>query len=372
MADLRHRERRVAQLRGQHRRPEVLAARPDRRGQLRRSGDRVALAVGRRHGQPHHARRQRVVGAARDHRRLARRRQPEPLSAGASPAPRRHAGDAAHGRGGALLQHRALAGGGGRRRDRRDPVGLQPEELRGGDDPDDRHLPAAGGGLLDRRRGRRAHLLGHRGRLPGLRRRRHGAALPRLRPRRQRHRRRDGRPAPGRARGTRLPERDALRHPLAAHRGARPGHPRLAGRRPAHHQGSGARMGAGLGRQDRGPRLGLPHRPEQRRRVRGRHLAERVVALLGQRQRLVDARRRQRAGARLSAHRHHHQRLLRRRPARRQPVLGDDRRRRRRDRGPDLALPGGAPRPVGLRLPGPIPTWWTSPWAGATSRPWCR
>ena len=151
VADLWHRERRVAQLRGEHRRTEVLAARPDRRRQLRRPGDRVALGVGRRHGRPDDARRQRVVGAARDHRRLARGGQPEPLPAGASPAPRRHAGDAAHGRRRALLQHRDLAGRGGRRRDRRDAVGLQPEELRGGDHPDDRHVPAAGGGVLDRR-----------------------------------------------------------------------------------------------------------------------------------------------------------------------------------------------------------------------------
>ena len=256
MADLRHRERRMAQLRRQHRGPEVLAARPDRRDQLRRPRDRVALGVGRRHGQPDDAGRQRVVGAARDHRRLARGGQSQPVPARASPASRRHAGDPAHGRRGAVLQHRDLARGGGRRGDRRDPVGLQPEELRGGDHPDDRHLPAAGSGLLDRRRRRRAHLLGHRCRLPGVRRRRHRAALPGLRPRRQRDRRRDGRPAAGGPGGSRLPERHALRHPLAPHRGARSGDPRLAGRRPAHHEGSGARLGAGLGTSGRGPTPG--------------------------------------------------------------------------------------------------------------------
>ena len=96
---------------------------------------------------------------------------------------------------------------------------------------------------------------------------------------------------------------------------------------------------------------GLPHRAEQRRRVRRGHLAEPVVALLGQRQRLVDARGRQRARARLPADRHDDQRLLRRRPARRQPVLGDPDRRRRGDRRARMALPGSPPRAVGLRLP---------------------
>ena len=58
-------------------------------------------------------------------------------------------------------------------------------------------------------------------------------------------------------------------------------------------------------------------------------------------------------GHAVPADRHGDQRLLRRRPAGRQPLLGDARGGRRRDRAARLALPGRAPRPLGLRFPDP-------------------
>ena len=353
MADLRHLQRGVAQLRRRRRRQEVLAARPDRRRQLRRPRAGLGVDVGRQPRQQDDTGRRGVVGAARRHRRGARRGDAQPVPGGPPAESDRLPGHAADGRRGPLLQHAAVAGRRRGREDGRDALGLQPQELRRGDDDDDRDVAPAGRRLLDRRRGGRAHLLGHRQRLRRLRGRDDRAAVRRLRDRRQRHGRRDGRPPAGHARRAGLPERAALRHPLAAHRRPRQGDPRLARRRPAHHQGGGPGLGAGLGRPHRRARLGLPHRAEQRRRVRRRHLAERVVALLGQRQRLVDARRRQRAGPRVPADRDDDERLLRGRPARRQPLLGNADRRRRGDRPARVALPGSPPWTVGLRLPHP-------------------
>ena len=84
-------------------------------------------------------------------------------------------------------------------------------------------------------------------------------------------------------------QRAAVGHSLPADRRPRHGDPRVPRGRPAHHEGSDSGVGARVGRADRRPRVGLPHRPERRRRVRGGHLAQRLVALLGERQRLVDA-----------------------------------------------------------------------------------
>ena len=165
---------------------------------------------------------------------------------------------------------------------------------------------------------------GHRQRLPHLRRREDRAAVPRLRPRRRRPGRRDGRPAAARPRGAGLPERDSVRHPLAADRRPRQGD--TTARTSPTGASPRRRCRAGCGAWDvrTGEHAWDFHTvPNGARRVRRRYLAERVVALLGQRQRLVDARRRQRAGPRLPADRNDHQRLLRRRPARRQPVLGN-------------------------------------------------
>ena len=297
VADLRHLRRRMAQLRRGYRRQEVLAAGSDRRGQLLRSGAGLGVDVGRPPRQQDHAGGRRVVGAARRRGRGARRGDPQPLPDRPPAEPDRVPGHAADGRRRPLLQHAAVAGRRRRRRDRRDAVGLQPQELRRGHDDDDRDVAPAGRRLLDRRRRRRAHLLGHRQRLSGVRRREDRAALRRLRSERQRHGRRHERRPARQPRRARLPERPALRDPLAADRRPRQGDPRLARRRPPDHQGGDPGLGPGLGRAHRRARLGLPHRAQQRRRVRGRHLAEPVLALLGQRQRLVDAGRRQRARA---------------------------------------------------------------------------
>ena len=175
VADLRHLQRRVAQLRRRHRGEEVLAAGPDRRRQLRRPGAGLGMDVRRQPRQQDDAGRRRVVGAARRRRRGPRRGDAQPLPDRPPAEPDRLPGHAADGRRGSLLQHAAVAGRRRRRSDRRDAVGLQPQELRRGDDDDDRDVAPAGRGLLDRRRGRRAHLLGHGQRLRGLRRRRRPA-----------------------------------------------------------------------------------------------------------------------------------------------------------------------------------------------------
>ena len=48
-------------------------------------------------------------------------------------------------------------------------------------------------------------------------------------------------------------------------------------------------MGTSVERAHGRTRVGLPHGPQQRRRIRVGHLAKRIMALLGQRQRLVNA-----------------------------------------------------------------------------------
>ena len=76
-----------------------------------------------------------------------------------------------------------------------------------------------------------------------------------------------------------------------------------------------AGLGPCLRHTDRPQQVGLPHRAPERRRVRVRHLAERVVALQRQHQHLVDDERRRGARLGLPAHRDADQRLLRRAPA---------------------------------------------------------
>ena len=149
------------------------------------------------------------------------------------------------------------------RHDRRDPLGIQPEKLRGRLSLDVQSVDPARRGLLDRWRERRAHLLGDRQRPSRMRSGQDGTPLSRLRPERQRHGRRDGRcPASG-TRVTRLSQRDGLLDLLATDHRARPGHPRLPGRRRANHQGGRAWMGEGLERANRRARVGLPHGTEQ-------------------------------------------------------------------------------------------------------------
>ena len=122
----------------------------------------------------------------------------------------------AHGRRDPLLQYCVITGGRGRRRDRRDPLGLQPQELRGRHHIDDRHLAAAWRGLLVGRDGP-ARVLGDGERLPDLRAGEDRSAVRRLRgawpsgP----HRRTPSR-GPDRSR---LSQRHALLGAIAADRG---------------------------------------------------------------------------------------------------------------------------------------------------------
>ena len=124
-------QRRVAHLRRRPRRHEVLPARPDRPDQLRRPGDRLALAVGRRVPEHRHAGRGRVVGRLAAHLRGAAAPRSGPLARRAAALHHEPEGDAADGGRAPLHQHADLAGRFHRRRDRRDALGLQPEDLRG-------------------------------------------------------------------------------------------------------------------------------------------------------------------------------------------------------------------------------------------------
>ena len=170
VANLRHVQRRVDELCRRRQGHEVLTARSDRPRQLRRSRDRLGVDHRRPRSEPLDAGRRRVVGAARCDRRFPGRRQAGSLPARPPPRLFPPAGDSADGGRRPLLQHAALAGCRGRRDDRRDALGLQPEELRGRNADDERPLVAAGRRLLDRRRGGRTHLVGNRQRLPRLRR----------------------------------------------------------------------------------------------------------------------------------------------------------------------------------------------------------
>ena len=88
-----------------------------------------------------------------------------------------------------------------------------------------------------------------------------------------------------------------------------------------------------------------------RRRVRQRHVAERLVALHGEHRGVGSDQRRPGAGHRVSPDRDADQRLLRRPPPRRQPLLRQYRGPRHGDRGSAVALPGHPPRRLGLGLP---------------------
>ena len=322
---VRRRRRRVAQLRRGPRQHEVLAARPDRRRQLRRSAHRVALGVG--------GRRRRSRGD-----RLGRR----------AVVDLRPAGDAADDRRGAVPVDRALPGGRGRCRHGGDDLGARPAGLPGREA--DTRLPLARRRLLERgRRQRRANLLGDQRGVPPGRRCAHRRTDPRLR--RRRPRRSDGgHPARG-ARRDELPGPQPHRRRIAArHRARRRPHAdhRVGLRDPPR---GAAGLGEGRRRADGRRQVGVPDRAPGRR-FRRRHVAERVVALLRQRQHLAAAELRRGARHVLPADRHADQRLLRRPPPGRQPLRREHRGRRRRDRRARLALPGRAPRGLGLRLPG--------------------
>ena len=166
--------------------------------------------------------------------------------------------------------------------------------------------------------------------------------------RRQRPRGPDGRHPARRARLGRLSGQRLDGRRLAAHRGARRGGHADGDLRLPPDEGGPARLGEGDRRADRRRVVDVPHRSAGGR-LRRRHVAERLVALLGQLQRLVDHERGRGAGLRLPADRHGHQRLLRRAPPGRQPVRREPGGGRHRDRPAHVALPVRAPRPVGLR-----------------------
>ena len=86
------------------------------------------------------------------HRRSRGGGRSEPLAGRAAALHHEPEGDAADGRRAPVHQHADLAGRVHRRRDRRDAVGLQPEDLRGRHNDDDRALEPARGGVLVRRR----------------------------------------------------------------------------------------------------------------------------------------------------------------------------------------------------------------------------
>ena len=204
-------------------------------------------------------------------------------------------------------------------------------------DPAPQGLPRGGDArrrLLDRRQ-RRAHPGAARP-APHRAQREDRPAVPRLR--RRRPREPDDRARPG--------------GPLPLDRGAAGGRRRRCDGpiddRHVHHQGSGARAGAGVRRADRRAALGVPHDPAGGG-VRHRHLGGRFVAVLGARPGLVADERRPRARLRLSAGDLADQRHVRRASRRRQPVRPEHRLRRRGDRRTGLALPDGSPRLVGLR-----------------------
>ena len=294
--------------------------------QLRRARDRLALAVGRRRARPRRAARE-----------AAHRQHPE------LQGPRRSWW------GGVLYITTAIAPGGGhRRRHGRDLVGPRPAGLPGQPVAARQRRPRVqfpGAGVLDRR-GRGARAVGNQRGVPARRRRPDRGADTDVR--RRRPRRPDGRHPARRARRGRLSRQQLDGSRLPAHRGARRGGHADGDLRLPPDEGGPAGLGEGDRRADRRDPVDVPHGAAGGR-LRRRHVAERLVALLGQHQRLVDHERRRGARLRLPADRHGHQRLLRRAPPGRQPLRREPRRARHRDRPAHVALPVRAPRPVGLR-----------------------
>ena len=210
---------------------------------------------------------------------------------------------------------------------------------------DQRHPPHVGPRrrLLDRRRGRRAHLPGDH-RLPARRARRpDGAAGAGVR--RGRHRRPEARQRPVHRPPDRRDrvEQCPRSRPRRGHRGGVAPLRRVAAE-PRERQGLHPR----LRRPHRRAPVDLPHHPAARP-VRARDVAERLRRLHREHRHLDQPDRRRGARHRLPPHRDPHRRLLRRPPARRQPVRREPRRRRPRDRRAALALPVRAPSHLGLR-----------------------
>ena len=344
-------QRRVADVQRRPRRHEVLASGADRRGQLRQPRSGVALAFRGRGAQPRRAGRRRVADRFPARLRRAAPARPAPLARRPAAHDHQPQGDPADGRRPVVHQHAHLGRGRGRRADRRDDLDLQPEELRGRHHHHERPLEPARRGVLVGRAGAagRTHLLGHRQRLPGLRRCRHRPALRRLR--RGRARRLDeGHPARD-ARRAGLAERPALLRPVAADRRRRHGGDADVDLVAQQHEGAAARLDARLRRAHGGDRMDVPYHPPGRR-VRQRHVGRRLVAPHRQGRRVDDDERRPAARLHLPAPQHGGARLLRRPPARRQPVRGEPAGARPGNGRTGLALPVRPPRAVGLRPAG--------------------
>ena len=304
------RARRVAPLRGRRQRPQVLGAEPDLEGKRPTASRGLALPIAR----------PRVPG----------RSDPAPVAQRGHPVDGQRPALQHHG-----PRHHLRAGSG----HRRGPLGVRPRELRAGAS-EQRRVPAARHGLLDRRHGGAAADR-HRRRLPAVARRAHRPARPRVRGQRQ------GRP------DHRYPGRRAQHQLLRAAAPGRRRHRRRRqlDRRLLAHAAHAAGGRAGV-RRAHGPQaVDVPHHPA---RVRGglRNLAERIGRVHGQRQRLGRHGVRPRARLRVHGHLHADQQLLRRRAARRQPVRREHRLRGGADRRARLALPGHSPRHLGLRLRG--------------------
>ena len=150
-------------------------------------------------------------------------------------------------------------------------------------------------------------------------------------------------------------------HPLRRSRFALPGGRRLARHRVRGSADHGldrgravpgaAREHPGLRRAHRGAALGVPHRA-QAGRARPRHLGPRVLEAKRRRQRLGLVHPRREAGTAVRPHRIAQLQLLRRRPPRPEPVRQLRAGAGRPHRQAPLALPGRAPRSVGLRPDG--------------------
>ena len=271
----------------------------------------MALAVGRRVPEHRHAGRGRVVGRLAADLRGAPAPRPGPLAGRAAALPHEPEGDAADGRRAPVHQHADLAGRVDRRRDRRDALGLQPEDVRRGYHDDERALEPARGGVLVRRTGTRgrAHPLRDRQRLPDLRRRQDRPAVPRLRG--GRLDRSDRGPPASRPQRPRLAERVALLGAVAAARRRRHHRHAVLHLVLQHHEGSAARLDARVRPTDRAHQVDVPHDPAGGR-VRQRHVGGRFMARDGEGRRLVVHERRSRAGADLPADQYTGARLLRR------------------------------------------------------------
>ncbi len=346
------RRRRVARLRRRSRQHQVLAARPDRRRatsascNCRGAGSRpTASSAARLPGGGELWASSRVIFEQLDQGRseaLARRQPPFVQNFKATPLMV----------GGRLfLNTPSSIGAADRREDRRDALGLQPEELRSGHDDDERALEPARRRVLDRRQGRTGASGAPATAICSLSTRRPAQPVDELRRSTARVDLMQGLPQ-REARLARLAERADLFSAVAADRRARHGRSTPASissyniikeQIPGWTRGWDVRTGKLKWTFHTVPRPGEFGNETWERRF---------VVLHREGERLDDLQRRRGARLRVPAAQHGGARLLRRPSARRRPVRRVAALPRRRDRQARLALPVRAPRPVGLRPAG--------------------